>query len=43
MLLSFQFSLLRSVIGKYRKATSIDTDFTDSHGLRIKKIEFKSV
>jgi hypothetical protein len=36
MPLSFQFSLLIQVIEKYGKAISIDTDFTDSHGLRIK-------
>jgi|GEM_PF-1791622 len=37
MPLSFQFSLLIQVIGKYVKAVSLDTYFTDSHGLWNKK------
>ncbi len=36
MLLSFQFSLLRSVIGICMKTTLIDINFTDSHGLKKK-------
>jgi hypothetical protein len=33
---SFQFSLLIQILGKYGKAMSLDTDFTDLHGLKIK-------